>query len=269
MSELLPSGRPSIHLPELLEVRKASFADTRNPFAVASLRQPVDAHHASLVAGLRRMIPFMYKRHDEVVEILHRHGLDLPKGIPIPSSVRYQAVHLSEFVSCAYAEECEQLTILTYKWRLNTSPNQHQFGMDLLAFDLSSQPPIIHAISVKTTSQAQTGRTPSVVYDAIRELNDYLLGDGLANDLPIIAANLDTSPALRDLFLDWFDPYSQGVPGSQPTMVAVVALVIDHANWQDDFAKPVATAAFPTAGRAFTLAIARLADLVESAFRVD
>jgi hypothetical protein len=204
----------------------------------------------------------MYRMTEDVFATLCLHGMDFPQAVPLPDSFSFQWAHTGEILVCAYFEECEGHVVLTYKWRLSTAKNQHQFGMDLIAFNLNPTPPVIYAIAVKTTDQGRDGKTPSVIYDAIRELRDYLGNDRLDDDLEIIAANLHTDEVHRRMFLDWYDPYTQGVPADKPCLVAVPAIVIEAQNWDDKYAKPAIDCDFGIPGSVRILCLHNLENLV-------
>ena len=139
--------------------------------------------------------------------------------------------------------------------------------MDLIAFDLRASPPELYAIAVKTTHQGETGKTPSVVYDAITELKDYLTsGNKLDDDLEITAANLHTDQEHRRVFLDWYDPYTQEVPQSRPVLVAVPSIVAEERHWQDKYALPAIQCDFGVPGTVRVICIDRLKDLVRQAY---
>ncbi|MGE3440566.1 MAG: hypothetical protein AB7O81_33450 [Blastocatellales bacterium] len=130
--------------------------------------------------GICRILPFMYRSFDEAIAIFWRRGVKFrPADFPFPTSAEFQWAHAGEILICAYFEECEEAEVFTYKWRLNTSRNQHQLGMDILAFNLKLTPPRIYAIAVKTTDQGRNGHTPSVVSKANSELKAYLSSDKL------------------------------------------------------------------------------------------
>ena len=263
IDNMLPPGRPRIRLDLLLTHREHSEKGL-NDCINALLRDPRKQHHAALVNGLRRILPFMYRTVDEVISILSRYGLDFPRGVSqIPTSFDFQWAHTGEILTCVFFEEIEDAVVLTYKWRLNTTKNQHQFGMDLIAFDLNTTPPTLYVIAVKTTNQGEDGKTPSVVYDAINELKGYLtMGDKLDDDLEIIAANLHTDKDHRIAFLDWYDPYTQEVPQTKPTLVAVPAIVAEEKHWQDKYALPAIRCDFGVPGKVRVICIDRLKELV-------
>ena len=79
--------------------------------------------------------------------------------------------------------------MLTYKWHLNTTRNQHQFGKDILAFDLTLSPVKIYAIAVKTTYQSSNGKAPAFFSNAVKELEEYIELGKLDNDLVFMSAN--------------------------------------------------------------------------------
>lgn len=263
INNMLPPGRPQIHLDLLLATRKHP-EEGPNACTYASLREPRQEYHAALVNGLRRILPFMYRTVDEVISVLLRYGLDFPKGVSqMPTSFGFQWAHAGEILTCVFFEEVEGTAVLTYKWRLNTTKNQHQFGMDLIGFDLNTTPPTLYVIAVKTTDQGEDGRTPSVVYDAINELKEYITtGDKLDDDLEIIAANLHTNQDHRTAFLDWYDPYTQEVPKSKPVLVAVPAIVAEERHWQDKYALPAIRCDFGVPSTVRVICIDRLEELV-------
>jgi hypothetical protein len=262
---LLPAGRPRINLNLLLAM--SDFRDKGcNKCVSLSLVEPRNKSRAALAKGLRRVLPFMYRAPQQALDILVRYGIDFADEIPLPSSFDFQWAHTGEFLVCAYFEECEGAVVLTYKWRLNTTKNQHQFGMDLIAFDLTMTPPRIYAIAVKTTEQGNDGKTPSVVYGAIHELNDYLSNEKLDDDLEIIAANMHTDDSYRKIFEDWYNPYSQGVPASKPALVVVPAFVVEGSNWRDRYARPAIGHDFGVPGAVRVFRIDRLGDLVRAVY---
>lgn len=267
MESLLPTGRPSLNLVSLVKTRLLE-KQSLHACKIVSICEPLDANFDALVKGMRKILPFMYREANEVVQTLCRYGLDFAKEVPLPPSPEFQFAHCGEFLSCAYFEECENLTVLTYKWRLSTTKNQHQFGMDLLAFDLTTSPPTIHAIPVKTTRQGGS-ETPSVIYKAISELKKYLESEQLDDDLEIIAANLQVAEAHQNLFLQWYDPYTQGIPASKPTIVATATIVIDEGQWNDDFAQPIINADFGVDAEGRIIAVPKLEELVTRAYQVE
>ena len=265
-SSLLPSGRPRIHLDSLL-VKRDHLLVGKNSCVCASLVNPRDQSYASLVSGLRRILPFIYHTAEQAIAIFLRYSMDFTNVLPFPPSFDFQWAHMGEILVCTYFEEIENTIVLSYKWRLNTTKNQHQYGMDLLAFDLKENPPKIYAIAVKTTDQGSTGRTPSVIYTANYELERYLSGEKLDDDLEVIAANLHTSQEMKKAFLDWYDPYSQGVPKYKPVLVPVPAIVIDENNWKDKYAHSAIQYDFGIPGAVRIICIDGLEDLVEAAYR--
>jgi hypothetical protein len=211
-------------------------------------------------------LPYIYRSPDEVLAILRRQGMDFASEIPLPRSRKFQWAHTGEILICVYFEECEGADVLTYKWRLNTSRNQHQLGMDILAFDLKLTPPLIYAIAVKTTDQGRTGKTPSVVYDANSELKTYLSSDKLDDDLSIISANFHSDEEHRVMFEAWYDPYSQKLPADQPKLVPVPAFVTDTVNWRDEYAHPAIQKDFGMPGAVRVFCIDGLEKLVQEAY---
>lgn len=265
LDNFLPPGRPTINLHLLLDSREHPESGN-NLCKCASLTAPQSESHQSLVKGMRRILPFMYRRVEQVIETLARYGMDFAEEIPLPTSFKFQWAHAGEILMCAYYEECEQATVLTYKWRLNTTKNQHQLGMDLLAFDLKINPPKIYTIAVKTTDQGDEGNTPSVIYDAISELKAYLSSEKLDDDLEIMAANLHTDENHRNVFLAWYDPYTQSVPATKPEIIPVVAIVIDEKNWRDKYARPAIRQDFGVPGAVRILSIAGLTEFVQQTY---
>lgn len=267
IDNMLPPGRPAIHLDRILTCREHPETGP-NDCICAALCDPRPEHHSALVNGLRRILPFMYRTVEQVVDILSRYGVDFQKGISQPpTSFDFQWAHTGEILLCAYLEEIEGKVVLVYKWRLNTTRNQHQFGMDLIAFDLDSVPPTIYMIAVKTTEQGKDGKTPSVVYGAIAELRDYLANSTkLDDDLEIIVANLHTDDKHRTAFLDWYNPYTEGVPDSKPELFAVPAFVAEEQHWRDDYAVPAIKSDFGVAGTVRVICIDGLEELVRRVF---
>lgn len=270
VDNLLPAGRPRIYLERILLCREHPAAG-RNPCVSAALRDPKVEQHSALVKGLRRILPFMYQSVESAVSTLLRYGIDFQEGVSQPpTSFEFQLAHTGEILSCVYFEEIEAKVVLVYKWRLNTTKNQHQFGMDLIAFDLDASPPTIYLLAVKTTQQGEGGRTPSVVYDAVRELNDYLGNSTkLDDDLGIIASNLDVDERHRAAFLDWYDPYIQGLPDAVPRLHAVPAIVSEEQNWQDKYALPAIGADFGVPGMVRVICVDGLDELVRQVFSRD
>jgi len=267
VDDLLPPGRPMIYLERILLCRQHPKLG-RNPCVCAALRDPHPEYHSALVNGLRRILPFMYRTVEQAVDILLRYGIDFQEAISQPpTSFKFQWAHTGEILFCAYFEEIEGKVVLVYKWRLNTTKNQHQFGMDLMGFDLDASPPAIYVIAAKTTQQGEDGTTPSVVYDAIRELKDYLAqSTKLDDDLEIIAANLHTDKKHRTAFLDWYDPYTEGLPDAKPRLVAVPAFVAEEQNWQDKYAVPAIEADFSVPGMVRVICVDGLDHLVRQVF---
>ena len=261
-SKLLPSGRPAISL-NLLLVKRDHPVQGKNPCLCVSLVEPRVESHDSLVRGLRKILPFMYRLPDEVVAALFRHGMDFPAMVPLPTSSHYRWAHAGEILVCAYFEECENTSVLAYKWRLNSAKNQNALGMDVLAFDLAAAPPKIYLVAVKTTHQGADGKTPNVLYKAIGELKEYINGSALDDDLEILASNLQVTEDLKQRFLEWYDPYSQHVPGTKPTAIAVPAIVVDGQNWDDRYAKPAIQCDFGIPAAVRVLCIDNLESLVE------
>lgn len=261
----LPAGRPRINLNTLLKVRTHAQQGL-NPCALASLEEPLDEYRLSLVKGLRKILPFMYRTNEQVIEILQRYGMDFSSNIPVPTSKSFQWAHAGELLMCAYFEECENKVVLTYKWRLSTTKNQHQFGMDLIAFDLNTSPPEIYLIAVKTTKRGETGKAPSVVSDALSELKTYLRDDRIDNDLEIICANLHTTDSYRIAFETWYDPYTQSHPSYKPKLIPVPAFIVEATHWQDKYAASAISSDFGIPGIVRVLCIDDLNSVVENTY---
>jgi hypothetical protein len=138
----LPTGRPPIYLNKMTE-RRNHVVNGPNHYISVSLAEPRDGNREALIKGMRRILPYIYRSPDEVLAILRRQGMDFASGIPLPPSSKFQWAHAGEILICVYFEECEESDVLTYKWRLSTSRNQHQLGMDILAFNLKLTPPMI------------------------------------------------------------------------------------------------------------------------------
>ncbi len=264
--ELLPPGRPSISLALLLAKRDHSTTGA-NPCVCVSIEQPITENRDALLNGMRKILPFIYHAPTEAIKILFRYGVNVTSNIFTPPSPTFQWAHAGEILMCAYFEECENNVVLSYKWRLNTTRNQHQFGMDLLAFDLQTSPPVIKAIAVKTTHQGSNGKTPSVVYDAINELKEYLISEKLDDDLEVISANLHTDDVNKKIFKDWYDPYAQGVPSQRPQLIPVPAIVIDAQHWQDKYALPAIQHDFGMPGMVRILCIDELENLIQETYK--
>lgn len=265
-NNLLPTGRPKINF-ELL-IKKRTHPDRSvNECICVTLSDPRVESHRALLAGLRKILPFMYRTYDDAVELYKKYGVDVGSSLPLPDKFDHQWAHTGEFLMCAYFEECENTAILSYKWRLNTARKQYPFGMDLLAFDLSANPPTIYAVAVKTSSEGGGGKTPTAIYNAVSELVTYLTEEKLDDDLGVIFANLHTNDDIRRIFEAWYDPYTQGVPGSKPILVAVPAIVIDEGNWRDQYATYAMNYDFGVPGAVKVLCIDGLKELVEQTFR--
>lgn len=264
---VLPTGRPGIHLRNLLQNRQHPEPG-QNECVCISLVNPQQESFPALVAGLRRVLPHMYRSSDDVVATLMRYGMDFSSHIPIPSSESFQKAHAGEILACTYYEECEDMLVPSYKWRLNTSKNQHQLGMDILAFDLTSVPPMILLVAVKTTETGHDGRTPSVIYDALRELEEYWDGKKLDDDLAVIDANFHADGDCRRVFLEWYDPYSQGIPSEKPVLIAVPTIIVEQASWNDAFALPAIRKNFSIPGKVRIIAIPDLLDFVAKVFTI-
>lgn len=261
----LSTGRPRINL-DLL-VKKRSHPDKGvNECVCITLVEPRTDSHSALVAGLRRILPFLYRSLDDMVELLKKYGVDIGPNLPLPDNFDYQWASTGEFLMCAYFEECENASILSYKWRLNTRRKQHPFGMDLLAFDLTSNPPTIYAVAVKTTSEGGTGKAPTAIYNAVTELSKYFAEEKLDDDLGVIFANLHTDDETRRIFEEWYDPYTQKVPSSKPKLIAVPAIVIDERNWNDRYAMHAMNYDFGVPGAVRVLCIHELESLVNETF---
>jgi hypothetical protein len=138
MKDLLPSGRPKINLDSLLAKREHPKTG-KNPCVCASLVDPRNQSRVSLLKGFRKILPFIYHTTEQAVTIFLRYGMDFTDAVPLPPSFDFQWAHTGEILVCTYFEEIEDTVVLSYKWRLNTTKNQHQYGMDLLAFNLSTQ----------------------------------------------------------------------------------------------------------------------------------
>jgi hypothetical protein len=167
---------------------------------------------------------------------------------------------------CAYFEECENTVVLSYKWRLNTTRKQYPFGMDLIAFDLTSIPPTIYLVAVKTSHGSQQGKTPGAIFKAISELNTYLFEGRLDDDLAVISTNLHVDDVARQTFEKWYDPYTQKITANTPKLVAVPAVVIDAADWEDKYAAAAISHDFGIEGAVRILCIDRLQELVEGTY---
>jgi hypothetical protein len=167
---------------------------------------------------------------------------------------------------CAYFEECENKRVLTYKWRLNTSNNQNQLGMDLIAFDFAKTPPLIMLVAVKTSKEGADGNIPTVIYKARTELKNYLAGDTLHDDLEIISANLQVDDRCRQAFLNWYDPYSQGAAAATPNLIATPAIVIEKNGWDDRYAEPLINFDFGTQGAIRVFTVFELEKLVQQVY---
>lgn len=208
----------------------------------------------------------MYMTYEEAINLFEKYGVDVGNKILIPDKFDYQWAHTGEFLMCAYFEECEDTVVLSYKWRLNTTRKQYPYGMDLLAFDLKAVPPIIYLVAVKTSHGSQKGRTPSAINKATSELNTYLSEGRLDDDLAVISINLHVDDLTRQTFEKWYDPYTQKIKASTPKLVAVPAVVIDTADWEDKFAAAVMSHDFGIEGAIRILCIDRLQELVEETY---
>lgn len=265
MNNLIPTGRPPINLPVMVGTRNHP-KNGKNSCICIELLAPEQTNHEALVNGLRRILPFIYRKYEDVVSILLRHGMDFADRIPLPTSFDYQWAHTGEILMCAYFEECEKKVVLTYKWRLNTSNNQNQLGMDLMAFDFAKTPPEIYLIAVKTSGEGADKKTPSVIYSARTELKNYLEVDTLHDDLEIISANLQTNDQCRQTFLSWYDPYSQGVAAATPVLVSTPAIVIEKNVWDDRYAEPLINFDFGTLGTIRIFTVFELEKLVQQVY---
>lgn len=83
--KLLPSGRPEIHLPLLL-LKRDHPQKGKNLCVCVSLMPPVNESFRALVKGLRRILPFIYRSAEQVMEVLTRYGLDFASAIPMPTA---------------------------------------------------------------------------------------------------------------------------------------------------------------------------------------
>ena len=268
ISNGLPTGRPLIHLKRITQIRN-HIVDGPNHYVSVSLTEPRSENREALIRGIRRILPYIYRSPDEVLAIMRRLGLDFAAGIPLPPSSRFQWAHAGEILICVYFEECEESEVLTYKWRLNTSRNQHQLGMDILAFNLKLTPPHIYAIAVKTTSQGENGKTPSVVYDANNELETYLNSDKLDDDLSIISANFHSDEERWRAFEAWYDPYSQKLPADKPKLIPVPAFVTDAVSWRDEYAHPAIQKDFGIPGAVRVFCVDDLEKMVQQVYARD
>lgn len=267
ISNALPIGRKPINLHLLLTKRTHQTAGT-NPCVCVSLAAPKAENRAALVRGMHRLLPFIYRSFEQLMEILANYGDELKAVLPYPKSPDHQWAHLGEILTCAYFEECENTVIFSYKWRLNTSKNQHPYGMDLIAFDVTVSPPRIHLIAVKTSHEGTDDKRLAAIGNAITELKKYLDGknEKLDDDLEIIAANLHTDSTHKDYFKAWYDPYTQKVPASTPQLIPVPAIVIDSNHWNDDYALPAIRKDFGRPGMVRVLCIDELEKLVQETY---
>jgi len=235
----LPTGRPRVHIHRLVSCRDLPSTGSNTGICV-ELASPEDENRAVLIKEMRRILPVMYRPLEDAFRIIFRY-LDQPSAIteqfPLPPSPDFQLAHIGEFLFCVYFEELENKIVPCYKWRLNTTDNQHQYGMDILAFNFDQEPPEIWLIAVKATEQGENNKTPSQVYDAVSELNDYLDSDKLDDDLGVISANLHTNVRQRNLFMNWYEPYTRGHSNTRPILVAVPAIVAEANVWQDKYAR--------------------------------
>ena len=235
----LPTGRPRIHFHRLVNCRNLPLTGPNAGICI-ELASPEDKNRSILINEMKRILPFMYRPVEDAIRIITRY-IDQPSAImkqfPLPPSSDYQLAHIGEFLFCVYFEELENKIIPCYKWRLNTTENQHQYGMDILAFNFEREPPEIYLIAVKATEQGENNRTPSQVNKAISELKGYLDSDRLDDDLGVISANLHTNTQQRNLFMNWYEPYTRGYSNTHPTLVAVPAIVAEANVWQDKYAR--------------------------------
>lgn len=267
ISNSLPTGRKRINLHLLLAKRDHPVIG-KNPCICVSLATPQAENRAALVKGMHRILPFIYRSVEQLMEILMSYGDELKSMLPYPKSPDHQWAHLGEILTCAYFEECEDTVIFSYKWRLNTARNQHPYGMDLIAFDVTVSPPKIYLVAVKTSHEGTDDKRLAAINNAITELKKYLKGENekLDDDLEIIAANLHTDAAHKDLFKAWYDPYTQGVLESKPQLIPVPAIVIDTNHWKDDYALPAIRRDFGKQGMVRVLCIDELEKLVRETY---
>src|SRR5262249_5450354 len=121
-------------------------------------------------------------------------------------------------------------------------------------------------IAVKTTAQGQKGTTPSVIYDAIAELESYLSSEKLDDDLEIISANLHAKDPYRTLFEEWYDPYTQKNPAHRPQLIPVPAFVVEAAHWQDKYVNQAILKDFGVPGMVRVMCIDGLETVVKRAY---
>ena len=97
---LLPSGRPVINLRLLLTERNHPDKG-RNDCTCFSLTDPHEENHAALLKGLQRILPYMYRTREQVINILDRHGMNFAGQIPANRrsgfAQRNDLITLSEF----------------------------------------------------------------------------------------------------------------------------------------------------------------------------
>lgn len=265
LPNLLPPGRKRIHLDKLVSKRDHPESG-HNSCVCVSFNGDRDETFEALLAGLRKILPEIYRKLEDAIDLYLSYGMNVGDHIPVPTDWDYQWAHTGEILMCVYFEECENKLVLSYKWRLNTAHNQNALGMDILAFDLNQVPPHIYGVAVKTSSEGADGKIPSAIYNAVRELRDYLRDEKLNNDLGVISANLHTTPEYRQAFLDWYDPYTQGISGSKPIFIAVPAIVIDEDNWDDRFAKYAINNDFGVPGTVRILCVPTLKELVRKTY---
>jgi hypothetical protein len=266
LDNLLPPGRESINLPDLIERRVINKVGGINECVCVSIKEPCEANHKSLVAGMQKILPVIYQSPEQACQLLMNYGMRMLEKIPFPDSTNFQKAHAGEILTCAYFEECENAVVLSYKWRLNTTKNQHQYGMDLLAFDFGTNPPTIYAIAVKTTYQGGTGQRPTVIGNAIDELTEYIAGEKLDDDLGVIARNLHTDERCETAFKSWYSPYRQGIHQSIPKLILVPAIVVDEDNWRDEYAAPAILNDFGLPGAVRILCVKSLEEFVRQVY---
>ncbi len=262
-AKMLPTGRPLICLADLLRQIEYPFQE-KNPCTQSLLIDPKSDSHMALVKGLRKILPFIYRSLEQNIQILMRYGMNFANAIPIPTSFSFQFAHAGEILACAYYEECEDVLIPIYKWRLNTSNNQNQLGMDLIGFKFSQPSPEVYLIAVKTTVSGEDGKTPSVVYSAINELKTYLSAGKIDDDLEIIAANVDGE--VKKTFLDWYDPYSQGVPIYKPSLIVAPSIVAEEKYWKDEYALPAMRHDFGVKAKVKVITVEEIENLVRQVY---
>lgn len=266
MASPLPTGRELINLVRIL--RSLPYSDeSLNSGLCLTIEDPIDENRAALYYGLRKILPFMYRLEADVINDLKRYGLDFPEKVRyFPTSPAYQKAHLGEILACTYFEECESSLVLTYKWRLNTAQNQNALGIDVLAFDLNSDPVRIYALGIKTSYGGGNGKAPSGFYSSVNELVEYIKIGKLDNDLVVTAANLQVSDEVKKAFEDWYNPYSQALPSSRPVLVPVAFVVMDANHYKDEFADHPLTVDFGLPGLVRVLLIGDLEEFILSVY---